>query len=308
MPETYRWTLAEYVMRVEDATNLKEVVAEGLLDRGVISDAIDRWGIPEVGVIDASDVWVSDEELDRIGLGTGVKRQLLAISLGVDEAAAITPISATVIVVVDRDYDPPLPPSLSLLETDGHSMESYAMDSSTLGRFIRVGESQSAQPMDLRDGSAGNSGTARALLNKALLAAAELAAVRLTLRELEPPLAPFAGWPSYLGMDAGGVLHLDGTLLLSRVLVQHGRSGDVSGCEARRQAVVSTVLNDAFSLVRGHDFISVLHRVLKSVFGGGFVRRWPEDALCRALFLGMAPEALDRQPMFEHLRGRLMRG
>jgi hypothetical protein len=139
MSDGYRWTLDEYVMRCEDGSDLEEILTEGEVDRDLFADAVKRWNLPDVNVIDASYLDVAIEELQTLALGEGVRATLLAVAIRLEQRAAETTLDAKVAVVVDRDYDPPACKSRFLFVTDGHSMENYALNATAFDRFVTIG-------------------------------------------------------------------------------------------------------------------------------------------------------------------------
>jgi hypothetical protein len=306
--------LDEYVLRCEDSSGLAEILVEGGLDRDVFADAVARWDVGDVAVVDSDYVTVSPERLQAFGLpGDGVKWRLVAIALELEGRAQAATVSARVAVVVDRDYDGPPPPSRFLFETDGHSLESYALDAEVLDRFVSIGLGRAERPAG-RDGS--RQGTPRTcsgadLLDRLLPAATEIAAVRRALREREPPLAPFMKWCDYAKPSRAGELRLDGRLLLARVFEFHGRNGEATAAEQRRRVAAAEVAADTFRLVRGKDFVDLLQRVLDSQWGrrftNGAFRGWEGRQLSRFLMLAIPTQALDEKPLFQGVRAALAR-
>jgi hypothetical protein len=308
MPDAYRWTLDEYVLRCEDGAGLAEILTEGGLDRDVIADAVRRWDLAHVTVIDADYIAVTPEELASLGFSIGVKAQLVSVALKLEERALEGAVQARIAIVVDRDYDPPSPPSRYLYETDGHSMESYVLNEEALDRFASVGLGRFPRPRG-RGGvptAIVHTSSGSELLARLLPAATEIAAVRLALRDLDPPLAPFERWMRYLVSDDQGVMGLDGATLLQRILVQDARGDDVASAEERRRAAVAEVEASPISLVRGRDLITVFQRCLQSSWGtrvgGSSFRNWSEDRFARVLFLALPADVLDGTPLFRALR------
>ena len=93
---------------------------------------------------------------------------------------------------------------------------------------------------------------------------------------------------------------------MCRVLEHAGCSGDFASVKAQLATEIARVEADTFRLVRGHDFVDLLRKLLRSSWGrpiGGFYRasrRQRRDA--------PAPYVRDRErmayPLFQELRNR----
>lgn len=314
MGDTYRWTLSEYVLRCEDGDELVEVLTEGGLDRDLFTDAVDRWGTHQAVVIDADYIAVTANELLGANQPSGAKGRLVTVAIGLEERASEARIGARVAVVVDRDYEDPTAVSRFLFYTDGYSIESYALDVAVIDRFVRLGLGGGTR-------AAGRGGAASPAVNvcsgEDIVArlrnpANGVAAVRLALRELSPPLAPFDGWTRLVADEGDGFMSLDGGLLLKRVLEQHGRITEYPRSEARRKRAIEELEADPFRLWRGHDVICLLRKLLQSRWGcrmaGTKAKAWSESAIARMLFLAMPPDWLDDTPLFRSVRKHLSSG
>lgn len=308
MTDTYRWTLDEYVLRHEDSDRLAELVAEGALDRDVFSDALERWNLTNVVVIDSDYVVVTPDDCQRSGYGTGVRSQLLALASALEQARDHRRLRGRVAVIVDRDYDPP-PTTSVLFTTDGHSMESYAMNERALGRFAGIGLGRAVRSKG-RGGQSPSAMTVSGadLLRRVLPPAVEISALRMSLGSLVPALAPFDRWLRYVSVDETGMMGLDGAKLLHRVLERARRSDEFGDADAARLLAQAQVQDDPFRLVRGHDFISAFHKLMTSKWGarlaGPNVKAWEPDRLARALLLALPSAELDGTPLFEGVYGR----
>lgn len=297
-------------MRCEIGVGLDEILTEGGIDRDLFADAVDRWGVPHVSVIDADYVYVTANELTSLGLGSGVKASLLAVAFGLEQRAYIGSIAADVAVVVDRDYEPLEVVSRFLFVTDGHSMESYALAEPALERFVTVGLGRGKRASG-RGGQGPNHlhvSSGKELLDRILTPAIELAAIRLALQELVPPLAPFRGWTRYLMSDSGGFMRLKSQELIKNILGHHGRQSEQASVDARYVAAVTEVRGNPFLLVRGHDFVTILHQLLRSTWGrriaGSNVKAWSEDRLSRMLLLALPPDTLDATGLFGSVKAQ----
>ena len=309
MTDTYRWTLDEYVLRCEDGASLAEIIAESGLDRDVLSDAVARWHLDHVKIIDAESVAITDAERGAAGFGSGVKAGLLTVAYRLEQCALEAEIQATIAVVVDRDYDHEEHPiSRFLYVTDGHSMESYTLNEVAIGRFLRVGLGRPLEPKCSGEEvqASPHRVAGRDVLDRLLPAAIGIAALRIALKSLHPPVAPFDRWTRYLHVTDQGFLTLESTQLLTEVLRRKGRSADLSRIEQLQQSECLRVRKDPVMLVRGHDFIAALHKILQSPWGrrvaGGNLRTWSEDRLTRNLFMGLPTPMLDNSLLFTRLR------
>jgi hypothetical protein len=303
MSNTYRWTLDEYVMRCEDERDLEEILTEGGLDRDLFADAVERWNTPHVNVIDADYLYVPVEDLQALALGEDVRARLLAVAVRLEQRATEANVGAKVAVIVDRDYEQPTCQSRFLFVTDGHSIESY-------DRFVTVGLGRGKRP-------AGRSGvtpegvhlaSGDEILRRVLAPAVRLAAIRIALSGLDPPLALFDRWTRYLDCDSEGNLTVKAELLMERVLQRSARAKEAAVIGERRLRAEIEVERDPFLLVRGHDFITILYQLLRSTWGrriaGSNVKAWSEERLSRILLLGLPPDVLDATTLFGSVRAQ----
>lgn len=220
MSDTYCWTLSEYALRCEDGRGLVEVLTEGALDRDVFADAVRRWGLNDAVVMGADFVRATTSELASMGLSSGAKGTLIAVAIQLEDLALKAPIAARIAVVVDRDYDGSPGTSRFLFVTDGHSIESYALDRAVLERFMSLGLGRGDRPAGPERTSTPRVHTCSGgdVLERLTGASLEIAAVRLALLDASPRLALISGWLRYVDVDANGHMAVDGELLLSRVL------------------------------------------------------------------------------------------
>ena len=307
--ESFRWTLDEYLLRCEQGDDLREVLVEGELDRDVVTDAFERWGTSGVLVLDSDYLSVSDEAVVAAGFTTGVKGVLSTVAKAL---AGIPParLRGAVVVVVDRDWDGVDPDDAGLLlATDGHSMESYIANAATLDRLLRVTLGRAELPR----------GRARAPVRRTTCSGAELcervcpaavatSAVRCVLQRLpNPPPLP-KKWIEQARTDAGGFATMDGERLTRVALNPVDRVRELDRVLVQVTEEIPRVCGDIFLLVRGHDFVCILLKVLRSrwgstLTGSRFVRTSERD-LSRLLFSVTDTAALDSYPLFRDLRTR----
>lgn len=138
-------------------------------------------------------------------------------------------------------------------------------------------------------------------------AAASIAGVRLTLRRLEPAPSVFASWLDYVPAHSDGHLVADHRRLLQNVMAGAGLTCDEASLELLEEEV-ERASKDGFRLVRGHDYIALLLKLLHSTWGrrisGSRFNGWTESQLARMLFVAADPAELDRYPLFDQLRVR----
>src|SRR5215218_5324793 len=134
----YRWTIDEYILRCE-LNNVEELIVEGDSDHCFFLDLLSRYSLPSVTVIDADCFHVPGAEVLAAGHNDGAKGRLLTLASAICRAIQERPLSATVMVVVDRDYDGDVPDraACAAVATDGHSVENYAPSEAALQRFLR---------------------------------------------------------------------------------------------------------------------------------------------------------------------------
>jgi hypothetical protein len=306
--DTYRWTLAEYVLRCEDSGNLTEVVVEGDLDRDVIEDALQRWGVTGATVIDMRDIGVTDEELASVGLGSGTRERLVAAALALEQRATESDVAGAVAFIADRDYEPPTTESRYLYVTDGYSIESYALNEATFDRFVRVvlGRARSS------GGTGGGLGrrvhlcSGAELLERVLRPSIELAGIRLALKALQPSLAPSEKWTKDVNTDGDGIMTLRSAQVIERALQKGKQQDEGAAVELQRNAAAAKARADPFRLVRGHDYVAALHKLLQTTWGrrigGTNVKAWSEDRIARMLLVAALPDLLDQTQLFLALR------
>jgi hypothetical protein len=147
-----------------------------------------------------------------------------------------------------------------------------------------------------------------AILQRVLTPAIQLAAIRLALSGLDPPLATFDRWRRYLDDDAQGILTLEVESLVKGVLQRSGRWKERVMVDHQRRLAETAVTKDPFLLVRGHDFIRILHHLLRTTWGrriaGSNVKAWSEDRLSRFLLLALPADTLDATGLFGSVRAQ----
>jgi Protein of unknown function (DUF4435) len=310
--DSWRWTLDEYLLRCELGDGLREVLVEGGLDRELFQDALTRWDIKDVGVLDASYFLLSPEDIADAGHSVGAKGLLLTIASSLAAMKQQAVIRAETIIIVDRDYDElGAWPDNSVLVTDGHSIENYAFSPEALDRFVRLGLGRGARP---RGGGTGTQTprrrtcTGEDLYSRLAPAAAEIAAVRLVLRSLSPPLSIFEKWSDYVHVASDGRLVTRADDLLKNVLDRASQPQDLDVAEEELSYAMTRTLADAFRMTRGHDFVCLLGKLLRSSWGrpiAGIFSRASETTLSRAVLSFLDPGRLDSHPLFVELRARL---
>jgi hypothetical protein len=310
MSAPYRWTLGEYVLRCEQGADLSEVVVEGELDRDLIVDALRRWGAARTNVLDADYLHVSDAEVRSAGFPPGTKGRLLTVATALESAKRARDLAARVVVIVDRDYDISVSSGDLLLITDGHSLESYALSPPALDRFARLVLGRGVLPVGSEGESAGRRTTCTGddLYRRVSGALIEIGAVRLTLQSLSSPLGLFDGWARYVSVAPDGMLTTNAQALVRNVLNHAGLGHEHHLAESRLRQETARVSADVFRLVRGHDFVSLLSKLLRSSWGrriaGSHFATTNEASLARLLLVSVDPTQLDGTTLFAELRRR----
>jgi hypothetical protein len=313
MTADYQWSINEYVMRCEDGDDICEVVVEGRLDRDTVADAMERWAVLGVAVLDSSYFRIGDDDLAQHGLTPGVKAELVALSESLERRHTEATISATVAVVVDRDDELARAHSQYLFVTDGYSMESYALNAATLQRFVRLflARAEVAAPDGVGQ-SAPVSVTGGELLTRFLPAAAAIGGCREALRALTPPLAPPDGWLRHVASDPQGHLTVDSFKVLADVLSKAGEGSRYDELAALSLSAAADMSSDPFRRVRGHDGVALLHKLFKTTWGrriaGPGAQAWTEDRVARLLMLAVDSSRLDDTSLFQALRVRFATG
>jgi hypothetical protein len=306
--ETYRWTLSEYVLRVELGADVREVVVEGVVDRDLIDRALRDWKC-EAAVLEADFLAVEKEEIEAAGHRGGVKGKLLTLAQALSESPVIAELVRRIAVVVDRDYDPDPPSNPILLCTDGFAIENYALDPGALQRFVEQVLGRAP-----RSAGAGGAGPGRRSCTGADLygclhdGLVEIASVRLALHGAEPPTKPFTRWIDYIAVDGTGRATADGASLLKNVLTTSGRVAELERLEADRLGQCERIRSDPRRWVRGHDFLAVLKKILDSTWGrsrnGRVATSGDLTQLSRFLLFSVDPEELHSSHLFSALRER----
>ena len=304
LTDPYRWTVAEYVLRCESQT-IDELLVEGECDRDFFADTLARYGV-EVTVRDASYVTVAPAEIDAAGFARGVRGGLLTLAAAIQRRFSNDSFSSRVAIVVDRDYDGPLPHSVAevALVTDGYSLENYTMDEAALDRFLLIFLGRSPRPLgrDSAIPTVRRTLTGRALRGHVLPACVELGAARKTLRRLDPSVGLPERWLDMVKVNVSGAAICDAETLVGRALGSpRAIWGDVLDEE---RAVVSS---DPVRYVKGHDYIMVLHKILKSTWGrslGVNFAIWTESRVNRVLLLALDRDVIDALPLFISIKAR----
>lgn len=302
----------EYLLRCAQGADIAEVVVEGELDRDVIHDALCRWGLVDVVVLDAAYIQVEDAAVAAVGCSLGVKGRLLTVALALDRLSHDSMLLATVVVVADRDYDGGLENSVVLVLTDGHSMESYAASAAALDRFLRLALGRGPLPGGARGEDVVRRATCTGseLFRRVQKPAVQIAAVRLVLGSISPPVALLGRWTDYASVTADGHMAVDCDRLLKHVIEPVRSSVDHADLISLLPDYHSRVLADPFAMVRGHDFVVLLLKLLRTAWGrrlagGRFTGRDGERTLARTLMTAIDPSDLDMYPLFSTLRARL---
>jgi hypothetical protein len=313
MSDTYRWTLEEYAARCEIDDSIREVLTEGALDRQVFDDAVVRWGAEDANVLDSDFIHVDPTVLREIGAAGSVRAKLVVVAQELERIARDSNgVRARIAVVVDRDYEMNPVASRFLFLTDGHSIENYLIDERILDRFVRVGlgEARSGRGRDGRTRSNQTRLPGRELLTRVLAPAMLLASLRLSLREGDS-LGVFGGWERYVTTPPDGRMVLDVSRLLKQILERAGRGDEARAIEVRAEQLLAGAVVGPKYLVRGHDFVDLLSKLLKSrwgaALGGSAVRRLSTDELSRLLFMCVPTYVLDGFPLFSAVRALLTR-
>jgi hypothetical protein len=285
---TYRWGLNEYLTRFEFSA-INELIVEGSDDRRFYGDFVASHVTNDVDVYDADFLEVSGEEVERAGFHRGVKGRLLTLGAALSARADTGPVRGKSFVVVDRDYDPELDPTSRLnqfvLQTDGHSVESYALDADSLERFARNVLGRGAKPPGAGGRTPESPIDGTGLLERVRPAAVEMGAVRLSLLAWGQSTRFSDDWKTQIKVDPAGFSAVDGERVLRDVL--KGREHDPSAFAISEQIADqrTTASSDISRWVRGHDFVAVLHKVLKGSWakrGSGIsFGSWDEEVVNR---------------------------
>jgi hypothetical protein len=312
--DPYRWTLSEFAMRCEHGADIAEVVVEGDLDRDVVYDALRRWGAHDVTVFDADYIHIDTAEVEAAGFLTGVKGRLLTLAAALEDLRQASALRARVVIVADRDYDkhPPVTGGVVLL-TDGHSMESYAFSARVIERFLRLSLGRGSLPRGARGVSATKRATrtGEEMVARVKPPAIDIAAIRLVLHRLEEPLGLFERWTDYVKVTPEGWMVADSSGLVMNVLGAAGRAGESGAVTAQLAGEAERVAADPVRWVRGHDFILLLLKLLRSTWGrpiagARFSGSSGETVLIRSLMTCIDTACLDAYPLFRALRAHFV--
>ena len=308
----YRWTLAEFVLRCELGSDIRQILVEGSVDRDIVARALQRWGSKAL-IFESDFLRISHAEIQAAGFARGVKGKLLTVASALEGSKAADAVAERVAVVVDRDYDGEPTTKKIVLVTDGYSIENYAFNPAALQRFSEqvLGRAPRPRGADGRS-SQRNSCTGDELYRRLYSALVQMAAVRLAFRRASPELKPFSSWPSYVSVDSAGTASLDGTRLVHNVATTAGRKKALPELEKVRERELERSKRDPMRWVRGRDFVDVLTKVLQSSWGrkrnGRAALAGDDSQLARLLLFAVDPEALDASGLFTTLRERFAGG
>lgn len=305
----YRWTVSEYVMRIEQGRDLREILVEGPLDRDVIARVAESWGLDGLTVVESDYLHVTPADVDAAGQAKGVKGLLLSVACGLRQVDPKETLAGRVVVVVDRDYDDEQLEESFVLRTDGHSIETYALDPIVLQRFVEQVLGRSARPPGA-DGSRPErtSCTGRELYEKLLDALSEITGVRFAARASRPPLQVGISWLKYAKVDRSGFVEMDGRLLLENLVRSRGSMDQLEVLEHVRVEKAASASTEPRRLVRGHDFVELLGKLLRSPWGrsrnGKAAAGDDPNHLGRLLLFSAQTSKLEEEPLFTRLRQR----
>ena len=305
---SYRWTVLEYVVRCEMGEDIREVLVEGVIDCDVLTRAFRRWDLG-VSVIESTFIRTSKEELDELGVPVGAKGTLLTVAYTLAKSRGANQSVERVAVVVDRDYDEMYQVSPFVLFTDGYAIENYALNVEALHRFSEETLGRAPRPTGAKgQESERYSCSGYDLYRRIAVALTEIASVRMTLREAAPPLKTFDRWLRYAQLDSEAFVSLDGNALLRNILTTEGRASEIEMMSERRKRNLEKAKADVERWVRGHDFVDMLRKVLKSKWGrrrnGEVAAAGDATDLSRRLVFAVDPAALDASRLFQALQQR----
>ena len=305
---SYRWTVLEYAVRCELGADIREVLVEGVIDFDVLTRAFRRWGLG-VSVVESTFIQASKEELEELGVPVGAKGKLIAVAHALAESSGAHQSVRRVAVVVDRDYDEVDEVSPFLFFTDGYAIENYALNWETLHRFSEETLGRAPRPKGAKgQESERYSCSGCDLYRRIIVALTEIASVRMTLRDVTPPVKAFAKWLRYAQLDSAAFVSLDGNTLLRNILTTEGRASEIELMSERRKRNLEKAKADVQRWVRGHDFVDVLQKVLKSKWGrrrnGEVATAGDATDLSRRLVFAVDPAVLDASRLFQGLRQR----
>lgn len=306
--QVYRWTLAEYILRIELGSDIREIVVEGTVDRDLIDRVMREWGCT-VAVREGDFIRVEREEVTAAGFRPGMKGRLLTLATSLESSRSAAELATRIAIVVDRDYDPDPPPSRFIFLTDGYAIENYALEANSLHRFVEQVLGRTPRPI----GASGASPERHSCSGSDLYARlhgslADLAGVRLALREADPPMKPFGRWLDYVKLDSTGQTKVDAAALLRNVLITAGRESELDGLETIRLTECAKAHGEPQRWVRARDFLEVLTKILRSPWGrqrnGDVVAAGDHTQLARFLLFSIDPQELISTDLFRALRGR----
>jgi hypothetical protein len=302
------WTLDEYVLRVELGEDIREVLVEGAADYDLLASTLRRWNL-EVTVREAVVVSVARENTMALGLTHGIKGRLLAIAAAFASAPRADTCARRVAVLVDRDYEDELPGAEAFaLYTDGFAMENYALTEDALNRFAERVLGRAPRPTNADgENDSRHSCSGEDLYERLIHAAIEMASVRLAL--LRPPsIKPLGSWLDYAKIDPEGQIALDGAVLLTNLLTSRGQQDRLAESENYRHGALVQARGDPQRWVRGHDFLDLLSKLLRTKWGrqrnGEIATVGTHVDLARHLLFSVDPAKLDEAPLFQRLRSR----
>jgi hypothetical protein len=264
-PDTYRWTLDEYVLRCTLDASIRELLVEGTLDALFWGDVLDRARIDSVDVFDVGEVAIDGKQIADAGFTHGPKGCLLTLCLALVREPE--EIRGLVRCVVDHDFDG-VPEGLAefLVVTDGYSVENYAIGVASIGRFI-------ARHFGALDASGVAGGTRSSrrdvpqeILDRLLPPSIAITAVRRVLRSRHPGVGVIERWPSRFKVRRDGHFDFDVRRLLQDCVNTGERAfADDDVDELHKEMKV--IGDSPRERVRGHDFTLLFLVLLRSRWG-----------------------------------------
>jgi len=273
------------VLSLYELEPVKDIYVEGTLDKSLLEWFLNKSGRSDVTVYTVDILDISDEVLTRHGLSSPSNRsKVIALSY---ELTALPKVSAKVLCIVDRDYEDILPQTKLnpfLVFTDFNSIENYVLNSSSLRKFVTIALGNLHTDTDL-------------LLSQLIMILRRIFYIRAANEKLSWSMR----WISlrrYLSVARDRLTFNERTFVRA-LLLSNGRSGQQATFDKAVATIETESPNEDRLVIRGHDFIEVLHLVAKRLRPN---RKYQDIHFFRGAFLASLEESdLSKHQLFKNI-------
>jgi hypothetical protein len=289
MNDPINFDIETLVARYELHPERQDVFVEGECDQGVVRAFLERQGCASVSVFSISVVNIPAATILANSLPHPSRRSDV-VALAKELADKGVP-SRQAVCIADSDFDQVLPRNLQcalLLFTDFASMETYAC-SAEIMKFI------------LTIVSPGSRVTGTNLIAGLVGPLEVLFSARATSLDLQLNLMWIKSIEKFFSIKNGDI-HFDEKEFLRRYVVIRVSPDLLEKFDTRFRQILSLLVPDIRSKIRGRDFVQVLTWFLRRKEKCSHLN---EDSVRQMLYIALSAEDLAKHSMFSSLLGRI---